>query len=720
MNTIEPNETNIRDSAALDQELSVEEMAEIDALETIEEDTNAASNEPTEAAVSAEAAVSPVPITPRPIRPVLATRRVSGRYANCPRPWKLELRVDVDGYRPMKRVSGDYYIISGATTSYYGSFVVDAPSISISSTQVTITGIAKTTWATSYNKLRIIIPRHTIFQPSANAYVQWMTTSNRRGAAYTCVYESPYFRTVDLEQDYEKGVTPFVSYNTGLLPSGGPARTLSVARSYAEAGVEMRSASIRNEVPVAAGSTWSNAELHAAMENHFSLWKDEPQWKVWLFHAMRHDYGPGLRGIMFDQKNKQRQGCASFYQRIAGTAPEKLRDQLYVGVHELGHCFNLFHSFHKKFMNPPLPNRPSAKSWMNYPQNYPGGAAAFWSAFPFQFDNLEVIHLRHAFRNNIIMGGNPFGTGAALENPDAFADNVDDHSGLGLELRSQNTSVPLGEPVVIEIKLYTTDLRGKRVHKDLHPDFGFVQIAIQQPGGEVVLYHPPIDHCIEVETTLLDAATPAVYDSAYIGYDKERGQIFNQPGQYQLRGVYYALDGSVVLSELITLKVRAPMTEADVDVADLFLGNEQGMLLYLLGSDSDVLQSGNDAFDQVLDKYADHPLAVYARLVKGTNAGRDFKTIAADYQVESRKAQADEAEKQLSAVIDASQAEAGVDNITLNETMRRLARVQGAAGKKKEATATMKKMITVFKKKSLKAGVLDLIEKQAAEVTAKL
>ena len=56
-----------------------------------------------------------------------------------------------------------------------------------------------------YNKIRVVIPRHTIFQPPANAYVRWMTTTNKKGASYTCVYNSRYFRTVDLEQDHEKG-----------------------------------------------------------------------------------------------------------------------------------------------------------------------------------------------------------------------------------------------------------------------------------------------------------------------------------------------------------------------------------------------------------------------------------------------------------------------------------------------------------------------------------
>ncbi len=613
------------------------------------------------------------------IQPIPAKRMVSGRYENCPMPWKLELRVDIDGNRPMKRLSGDYYHVSGATVSYFGSFVVKVHNISITDYQVTIQGLADTTFATSYNKIRVVIPRHTIFQPPANAHVQWMTTSNQKGAAYTCLYESSYFRTVDLEQDSEQGVTPFNSYNTGSLPSGGPARTLTVGEAYAEARILMRDAGVSNVVSTAPGGTWSNAELHAAMETHFSLWKDVPQWKVWLFHAMRHDYGPGLLGIMFDQQGKQRQGCAAFYQNISGNTAVNLRDQLYVCVHELGHCFNLFHSFHKKYMNPPMPNRPKAISWMNYPQDYHGGEAAFWSVFPFQFDDLEVIHLRHAFRNNIILGGNPFGTGAAFE------DNVSDDSGLKLQLEVRKSFL-FGEPVVTEIKLYTTDTRGKQVHKHLHPNFDLVQVAIQKPSREVVVYHPPIQHFIEVETTVLNEDNPAIYESAYIGYDRDKGLIFNQPGLYKLRGVYYALDGSVVLSNVITVRVLNPLSQDDKEVAELFLGDDQGMLLYLLGSDSEFLKDGNYAFDLVLYKYGEHPMAVYARLVKGFNAAREFKTITTDhyrgktiktdYKVHVRKPQYDEAEKLLSAVVDASEAQAGVDNITLNRTKQRLQQIR--------------------------------------------
>jgi hypothetical protein len=646
-------------------------------------------------------------------------RKVSGRYRSCRRIWEMELRVDVDGYRPMKHLSGDYYHASGATVSYYGSWVVSAPSVRVTSTLVTVEGLAATTWSTPYNKMRVVIPRHTLLQPPAAAHVQWMTPDGKKGAAYTCLFESPYFRTVDLEQDYESGVTPFTSYDTGSLPSGGSDRTLTVVKAYAEAGVEMRDVGETNVVPVAPGGKWSNAELHDAMETHFSMWKDAPQWKVWLFHAMRHDYGPGLLGIMFDQEGKQRQGCACFYQSIGGTAATRLRDQLYCCVHELGHCFNLYHSFHKKYMDPPQPNRLYALSWMNYPQKYPSGRAAFWAAFAFQFDNPEVIHLRHAFRNNIIFGGNPFGTGAALQVPETLVDSVEDNSGLKLVLEVPK-SFAFGEPVVTEVKLYVTDTRGKVVHTELHPNFGFAQIAVQKPNGKVMVHEPPIDHCIRTETTTLDADLPAIYESAYIGYDREGGQIFDQPGLYKLRGIYYALDGSVVLSDVVSMRIRSPLSSADEEVAELFLGDEQGMLLYLLGSDSQFLKSGNEAFDLVLDKYAQHPLAVYARLLKGFNASREFKTITPDYQVQVRQSDPEEAVQLLSAVVDASEVGEGVDNITLNQTMQRLARTQIEAGDEKGARATITRFGAIFRKKGLKPHVQDVIKAQQAALRAEL
>ena len=42
--------------------------------------------------------------------------------------------------------------------------------------------------------------------------------------------------------------------------------------------------------------------------------------------------------------------------------------------------------------------------------------------------------MRHGFRNNVIMGGNPFATGAAVIDPDIMADQVVDHFGLDFQI----------------------------------------------------------------------------------------------------------------------------------------------------------------------------------------------------------------------------------------------------------------------------------------------
>jgi hypothetical protein len=668
-------------------------------------------------AAAGEQRISPIP-PPFP----LPKRRVSGRYRSTGIGFQLELRVDVDGSQPMNRLSGDFFQTSGATTAYFGSFIVNSPTVTWTASSATIEGLGEYTWSTEAPRVKV-----TMSLAAAPATIQFFTTSGSPGSIYICPFVSSYFRSVQWEQDSVADTVPFVSYNTGSLPQppNSPARELTVSKAYAEAGIELQTAGLTNLVDTSAAGTdakWSDSELHAAMVNNFSLWADVPQWKVYLIVATSHGEG-NYRGIMFDYSGAfQRQGCAVFYDAIQGTDAANQRAQLRTYVHELGHCFNLLHSWDKVFADPPAPLGPNGGlgdlSWMNYVQRYqpsppaPGGEAAYWANFPFQFTDNEIIHLRHAFYRNITFGGNAFGTGAAEIDPELFADRTEDNSGLKLELRSKDM-LAFGEPVVVEIKLSTTDLRGKRVHSYLHPDEEMVQIAIRKPSGSTVLYRPMIKHCVdEVRTVVLTSERPAIYDSAYIGYGKD-GFYFDQSGAYRLRAIYIAQDGSRVVSPMLNLRVRSPYTATDEEVGELFMGDEQGQLLRLLGSDSEALKHGNEAFDLVLDKYPEHPLAVYARLVKGINAERDFKKLAVDKVVKVRQANAGESVALLSSVVDASIAEKGVDNITLNLALRRLARVHKKAGDLEKAEATMDNMVEVFEKKQLKPHILHQITAEA-------
>ena len=624
------------------------------------------------------------PLMPRPIR--IAKRNVSGRYEGQLSSWMLVLRVDVDGATPLKRVSGDFFQVSGATTSYYGSFVVQSPTVTVSSTQVSVKGAGSFTFAAAAPVVQVVIPRRYVIQPAAAATVTFFKTNGSPALTYTCPFKSKYFRTVRIETDRVSDVTDavFSNYDTASLPSGGAARTLSVVNAYAEAGIEMVPTSGSDVVEIAhagGNAIWSNAELHAAMQEHFSLWKDSPQWAVWLLVARLHDLGSGLYGIMFDQQGKQRQGCAVFHHGIGGTSAEKLRLQLYTYVHELGHCFNLLHSWQKEYASPPVPNRVDALSWMNYPWYYPsGGAAGFWNAFPFCFDTQELIHLRHAFWKNVVMGGNDFIVGSALGR-DIMPDSVRDESGLVFAISTHKNGFALGEPVVLELSLANVSSGDRQIHTWLHPNCGMVKIVIRKPNGEVVGYEPYIDHLVGDRLTTL-ARGESVRDSAYVGFGKD-GFYFDMPGTYQLRACYAAVDGSLVLSSPCFVRVRYPVNEADEELADLFMGEDQGALLYLLGSDNPRLSNGNEAFDYVLEKYPKHGMANYARLVKGVNARRQFKMITKDpgKPVLIRDPKLDESASLLTAVGDSNI----LDTVSAQMVFENLAEVNTQRGDKNAA-----------------------------------
>ena len=651
--------------------------------------------------MDAAGAPSPAPFPP----PFPLKRAVRGRYRSAAPGFVLELRVDVDGPRPTMKVSADFYQVSGATTTYHSSLRVDSPTVTTTAAQVVIEGLGVFTFPAGAPKLRVTIPRTTIFEPAAPATVQFFTLSNQPGASYLCRFQSVYMRSVRYEQDCETGVAPFVSYNTGSLPSPPPPRNLSVAGAYAEAGIEMQTTGAGNVIPVPPGAKWSDAELHQAMQVQFSLWANVPQWAVWLLAAYEHDLGPGLYGIMFDQQGSQRQGCATFHKGIGGAAADKQRLQLYTYVHELGHCFNLLHSWQKGLANPPAPNRPASLSWMNYPWNFPGGAGAFWSNFPFQFDNLELVHLRHAFRTQVIMGGNPFAQGSALQAPEALDDPVEDHSGVGLEIRSRS-GYALGEPVVVEIKLESLHVRGTTVHTLLHPDFGAVQFAIRKPSGRSIVFEPMIEHCAEPEVVTLKPSEPALYDSAYLGYGRG-GITFDEIGPYQIRALYAALDGSQVVSNVLTIWVRAPLSDADQSVAELLLGEEQGTLFYLLGSDSKYLERGNEALQQVVDAYSDHPLAAYARLAQGVNAAREFKSLTPDKRLSVRAGDPSRSEQLLSGVLEPNSV---VDNITLTQAARALVRSQRRVGNPDGAGGTVDKLLGTLRRRHVGEAILTRVE----------
>ncbi|NJP97232.1 hypothetical protein HCN51_48750, partial [Nonomuraea sp. FMUSA5-5] len=132
-------------------------------------------------------------------------------------------------------------------------------------------------------------------------------------------------------------------------------------------------------------------------------------------------------------------------------------------------------------------------------------------------------------------------------------------------------------------------------------------------------------------------------------------------------------------------------------------------LFSLLGSDSPFLRSGNEALDEVIDRYGHHPLAVYARLVKGLNAEREFKELTPGNRLRIRPPDLKQGIEHLTAVA----RDASIDNITLNLAMRRLARAEARQGDLARANAVMDKMVATFEAKGVNPIVMGQIRRQA-------
>ncbi len=657
--------------------------------------------------------------TPAPI-PILIRRQVSGSYSGISGSFRLDLRVDVDRPRTLNTASFDFFSL-GSVINYFGSFKVVSPAVSYTTTKVIIDGGITGTTAVWANRVRIEINRNLILLPAAPAHVSFFRGTTP-GAVYNCAFSNTYFRTVRLESDYEIGTSLLTSYNTGELPSPLPHRTLTVNTAYAEAGIQMISTSgtdpISN-VEAGADARWTETEMHASMIRHFSIYANVPQWAVWLF-AARKAVDDRLLGIMFDYLpglRLMRQGSAVFQDSIRlyhPTDTDYRRHLLYTYVHELGHAFNLLHSWDK--------GRPDSASWMNYDWKYDqrNGLGSFWNNFAFSFDTGELQHIRHGFRNNVIMGGSDWAVGAGLTAGDTSTtifdrEIIENNSGLKLEIVPVKNSYALGEPVVVELKLRCMDMNGKTVNGYLHPKHDQVRIGILKPNGKSCMYESVAHHCMAPNEVTLTTDNNSAYASAYIGYGKD-GFYFDQPGFYRIKAAYLNTDGSILQSEEAVIRVKSPVTQVEDEIADLYFNGDTGMQFYLMGSDSESLKKGMDNLHKVSEKYKTNPLSVYADMVIGINDAMRFKTVDAKaHKVTSRKRNLGAAETKLSKVFTASKGTEGIDNITLNWTYRHLAKGYLLEGDEKSAKETLKQMEDTFKKKNLKQAVLHRISQQAAE-----
>ena len=176
----------------------------------------------------------------------------------------------------------------------------------------------------------------------------------------TVVYKfgSKYFRTVNLEFDFQASEVADTAINTcahPVRPASLPCETLTIPKVIRRAGCQV-TANAGSQVPSPPGTTWSDMEMHDAMQIHWSRFANNAQWAMWVFYASLHEAGTGLGGIMFDDIGpNHRQGTALFVDSFIAQPPPNDpnpaawidRMRFWTAIHEMGHSFNLAHSWQK-------------------------------------------------------------------------------------------------------------------------------------------------------------------------------------------------------------------------------------------------------------------------------------------------------------------------------------------------------------------------------------
>ena len=538
-----------------------------------------------------------------------------------------ELRVDVDGLYPQRMASGTLY----------------GPISPILHWVASLTKVAANTWAGNiwfrdgntatfpYTHVSIKVTR-TLFPVSATI------TYSGGGAGRlvrTLAYKSPYYHPINLEFDCAQGVTAVTSIQTYAHPNHPatlPNETLTIPTVFRRAGFNVSSNS-GNIVPLAgagANARWSDQEMHDAMQVYWSKFANAPQWAFWTFFASLHEMGTSLGGIMFDSIGpNHRQGTAIFVDAFIANPPAGdpapaawvRRMRFWTAVHEMGHTFNLAHSWQKSLGTPwiPLANEPEARSFMNYPYNVSGGQAAFFANFAFRFSDSELVFLRHAPQRFVEQGNANW-----FDHHGFQRDAVPEEPTFSLELRPPRTGATFEflEPVVLDLKLTNTSDEPQLVDEKVLADADGMTVIIKKKGKPAREYVPFARRCYQQKVKAL-APGQSITDSLFVAVGRN-GWDLVEPGEYLVQ-VALHLDDEDVLSAPCLLRIERPRSYEEESFATDFFTEDVGRVLAFDGSHT--LDRACDTLREAADMLKARRVAIHAQVALGSAKARTTKLL---------------------------------------------------------------------------------------------
>lgn len=674
---------------------------------------------------------------------------ISGRYGGLSTNGssQIDLRVDVDPRYPnspvLDRVSADVFAHYkfqwwGRTfewSVYLHSWVVDSPSVQWRTCSAVVSGTARRYDTGATFPVEVTVTWASGQMTGATCVID-PSGANR---IFNCTYDSKHFRDLTLEVDVAASVNnePIEpSYDVTWhpnRPSGIPQRVLTVEESYREAGIDVTVNEPADRTIIddsnSQFTTWTDDELHDAMEQHFSLYGGGwPAWKMWFLVCGSYT-SSGTGGIMFDYSGPgeppERQGCAIFRnhrwwnQLVNGTPGTSTqaaahRKWLHTWIHEIGHGLNYVHSWNK--------GAPDDLSWMNYDWRYDNrnGSNSYFANFMFRFSDDELIHLRHGNRREVIPGGDAWATGMHADDQLIGADaTVEGVAPIEVLVRSKQ-SFEFMEPVKVEVRLRnaTGDADGRGIDIDvdtnLSPEDGSLTFLIRRPDGRTISYHPPMCR-FGTDPDLERLAAPG----GVKGQDRRSAEFalglgadgfyFDEPGTYLVRAVWHSGLGVSLPSDVHRVRVGRPADTRIEGLGTDFFSRQAGLAMYFGGSASTHLEKGMDAIRSVIEELpAGGAKAQIASTVAPTFTAQRFRVNKKGKVVRSRAAEPETALQLMNTALEQQASDPTTfTNLGEHHLQRERATVMAATGKKTQAKRDLGKLATALSRRGVNQPVID-------------
>jgi hypothetical protein len=688
----------------------------------------------------------PGPIIPQPVN---ICGPVSGRYRRVQpqqpgplpgqpifpfQPTIITVRVDVDRFFPQRRISIESRRLFPNQASHLIAEVTSDACIGFFNRRITARITYRDGPAAPIPGDNLIFEARRTTGRGYGAYTLTLRNGPTTVATHSLAFQSTYFDEVEFEVDrVENANLPTTTYATHSHPTRPASlanETISMATVFQRAGFNATMSPNSSVIPTSgagANGTWSDGEMHNAMVTFWSRFADRPQWAMWVLFARQHDQGPSLGGIMFDDIGpNHRQGTAiftdSFIQNVPAGDPNpaawRNRMVFWTAIHEIGHGFNLAHSWQKALGSPwiPLANEPEARSFMNYPLRVSGGQASFFSNFQFRFSDQELVFMRHAPRRFVEMGNANWFVNHGFEETTALALEAPRRWTLEVRPNRDVSAYAFMEPVKLELKLTNVSGVPLPVDHDLLDDGRHFAVYVGREGGLTKAWSPFVTRCHE---THHDTAAPgaSLYGAHMIGATTN-GWLIDEPGFYKVQAAI-DMDGEIVVSNVLRVYVAPPASEAENRLAPDFFTEDVARVLAFEGAPE--LEKATDTLREVAERCAGTPAATHANVAVSTPLLRDYKTLGGDgaeLSIEGTAAKVEEAAKtQMEALVKAPEAAAEtLGHIGYFADLGRLADALEATGDSKGAIKVLKASISTMKKRGVLEAVVSKTESKLSSL----